>query len=541
MGSISFTDLNHDLEYDVLIIGAGLSGIYSLIKMREMGMRVKVIEAGSDVGGTWFWNRYPGARFDSESWTYNFSFSEELLKEWDWSEHFSPQPETLRYIEFVCQKFDVKRDMQFNTRISSAQFQERSRSWLLTDEQGKTYSSRFLITAMGILSNYTLPDIPGVHDFKGLACHTARWPEGVDVRGKRVGIIGTGATGIQTIQEIAKDVGQLTVFQRTPNWSAPLRNAKISKEEMSDIRQRYPQIFQDCKDSYACFVHMAGTKGVLDATPEEREEFWEMLYATPGFRKWLSNYNDIGTNREANKLVSDFFAKKIRERVNDPETAEKLIPKCHGFGTRRVPLETHYFEVYNQDNVRLVDIKSNPIERIHEKGIKTRDEDIELDMIIYATGFDAVTGAFTAVDIQGLNKMALGDKWSEGPRTFLGLTVESFPNMFMVMGPHQMFGNIPRSIEFAVEWISDLIKFCRDNRLTYVEATPKAVDAWTEHVHECAQGLLANEVDSWMTGVNKNLAHKQKRIIARYNGPAPGYRRRIADVAARQYSDMKLE
>jgi len=541
MGSVDFSSLNHELQYDVLVIGSGLSGIYSLIKMRELGLRVKVLEAGGDVGGTWYWNRYPGARFDSESWTYNFSFSKELLQEWDWTEHFSPQPETLRYIEFVCQKFDIKRDVQFNTRIASARFQDDSRSWLLTDETGKTYTSRFLITAIGILNSYTLPNIPGVHDFKGLACHTARWPhEGVDFRGKRVGIIGTGATGIQTIQEIAKDVGHLTVFQRTPNWSAPLHNSKITPEEMVEIRKRYAQIFQDCKDSYACFVHMPDKRSVYDCTPEEREEYWEMLYSTPGFRKWLSNFKDIGTDREANRLVSEFFAKKIRQRVKDPATAEKLIPKCHGFGTKRVPMETHYFEVYNQDNVRLVDISADPIECVHEKGIKTRDEDFEFDIIIYATGFDAVTGAFTAVDIQGLNKRKLSDEWSEGPRTFLGLFVENFPNMCMIMGPHQMFGNIPRSIEYAVDWVSDFLRFCRDNRITYAKATPEGVEDWTEHVHTCAVGLLANEVDSWMTGVNKNLAYKQKRIIARYQGPGPGYRKRIAEVAERQYADLEL-
>ncbi|PGH10923.1 hypothetical protein AJ79_05168 [Helicocarpus griseus UAMH5409] len=544
MGSVpepDFISMNKGLDYDVLIIGAGLSGMYSLYQMRKLGMRVKVLEAGGDIGGTWYWNRYPGARFDSESYSYNFSFSKEILAEWNWTEHFAPQAETLRYCQFVADKFNLRTDMQFNTRIKSAHFQDRTSSWLLTDEGGKTYSSRFLITAMGILNQFTLPNIPGVHDYKGAAFHTARWPsEPVDFRNKRVGIIGTGATGIQAIQEIVKTVGHLTVFQRTPNWSAPLNNAKISPEEMEEIRSRYDEYFQRCRESYAGFIHLSNPRSTLEVPADERQEFWERLYKTRGFEKWLSNFRDIGRNREANALYSEFIANKIRQRVKDPVTAEKLIPKCHGFGTKRVPLESGYFEAFNQPNVRLVDVKENPIECITEKGIKTRDEDFEFDMIIYATGFDAVTGAFTAVDFRGVGGQKLTEKWKEGPRTFLGLFVEGFPNMHMVMGPHQMFGNIPRSIEFAVAWVSDFLKFCRQNNIAQAEATKEGVLVWTEHVHTCADGLLANEVDSWMTGVNKNLAHKQKRIIARYQGPAPGYRKRANEVAANGYKDLKL-
>ncbi|KAF2463895.1 FAD/NAD(P)-binding domain-containing protein [Lindgomyces ingoldianus] len=541
LNGVSSATLDPQLDYDVLIIGAGQSGMYSLYRMHQLGLKSRILEAGAGEGGTWFWNRYPGARFDSESYSYIFSFSQELLDEWDWSEHFAGQEETLRYCQYVAEKFNLKKDMQFNTRISSAHFKQETNSWMLTDEEGRTYTSKFIITAMGILNQPTLPNIPGVSDFKGHAFHTARWPDDASVLdGKRVGIIGTGATAIQTIQEIYHSVGSLTVFQRTPNWTAPLRNAKIRPEEMGSIRKQYPEIFQKCLDSYACFIHLSDPRSVFDLTPEERERHWEDLYSKAGFSKWLSNFRDIGTDREANELFSKFIANKIRQRVKDPVTAEKLIPKNHGFGTRRVPLEGGYYEAFNQPNVTLVDINENPIKSIAENGIKTKDGDFEFDIIIYATGFDAVTGSFNAVDFKGIDGLKLKDVWNEGIQTFLGLTVRGFPNMFMIMGPHQMFGNIPRSIEYAVKWVAELIEYCRDNQITCAEATEEAVRAWTEHVHDCAKGLLATEIDSWMTGVNKNLKHKQKRTIARYNGPAPGYRKRCDEVKAREYSDLRL-
>lgn len=438
-GAQRFAEANKDLDYDVLIIGAGLSGIYSLYRMKALGLRVRALETGGGEGGTWYFNRYPGARFDSESWSYGFSFSKEVLDEWQWTEHFAPQPETLRYAQFLTDKFDLRRDMQFNTTIESAHYQDDSNSWLLTDQNGKTYSSRYLLTAIGILNNFTPPNIPGVHDFKGNAWHTSQWPADDSILdGKRVGIIGTGATGIQVIQTIASRPSSLSVFQRTPNWSAPLRNSKISQEEMQDIRKRYPEIFEACLSSHAGFVHRTTSLNTLEMTPEERDAAWEALYAQPGFAKFLGVNSDIFINRDANKLYSDWMANKIRGRVHDPVVAEKLIPKCHGFGTRRLPLETGYFEVFNQPNVHLVDVKEDPIERICETGIKTRDRKHELDVLIYATGFDAVTGSFRAIDFQGRNNTKLVNTWGEGIRTYLGLTVEDFPNMFMVMGPHQV-------------------------------------------------------------------------------------------------------
>ena len=310
---------------------------------------------------------------------------------------------------------------------------------------------------------------------------------------------------------------------------------------MAEIRKSYPDIFRRCQESYSCFIHTGDKRSVFDFPSDEaRRAHWEKLYAEPGFAKVLGISGDIYTNRKANALYSDFFAEKIRERVKDPKVADLLIPKDHGFGTRRTPLESGYYEVFNQENVRLVDIRADPIERITENGIKTGNEEFEFDILIYATGFDAVTGSFHAVDFKGLNDTQLRDVWSEGIRTFLGLTVKDFPNMFMIMGPHQMFGNIPRSIEYAVSWVYEYMRFAKENDVRYVEATEQGMEMWTEHVHECGKGLLANEVDSWMTGVNKNLKNKQKRSMTRYNGPAPGYRRRCEDVKHRGYSDFVM-
>jgi cation diffusion facilitator CzcD-associated flavoprotein CzcO len=355
-----------------------------------------------------------------------------------------------------------------------------------------------------------------------------------------VAVIGTGATGVQTIQEVAKTAGHLTVFQRTPNWCAPLHNGKISKEEMKEIRARYDEIFQRCRETFACFLHTPDKRAVTEVTPEEREVLWEKLYANKGFGMWQGNFRDILLDRKANALVSDFMARKIRERVKDPKTAEKLIPRNHGFGTRRVPLETRYYEVYNQPNVELVDIKETPIERITENGIKTAEGERAFDIIIYATGFDAITGAFDQIDIRGEDGLCLKDKWQGGPKTYLGILVEDFPNMLMLMGPHTALGNIPRSIEYSVEWVTGLLGHARDHQLSRLEATAEGVRSWTDHVIALGEGLLSNEIDSWMTGINRNIEGKNTRIVARYSGSAPAYRERCDTVAADGYREMAL-
>ena len=534
-------DSPSDLDYDTIIIGAGMSGLYQLYRLRELGLRVRVLESGTNVGGTWYWNRYPGARFDSESYSYGYSFSKELLAEWDWSEHFAGQPETLRYLNHVADKFDLRRDIQFKSRVTAAHYDEGARCWSLTLEDGSRFRTRFLITAIGPLSTPTLPNIEGRDSFKGASFHTARWPhETVDFKGKRVAVIGTGATGVQTIQTIAKDVGHLTVFQRTPNWCAPLHNGKIDAETQKAIKADYPAMFARCQETFACFIHTPDPRGTFEVSDEEREAFYEKLYGERGFGIWQGNFRDILTDRKANATISDFVARKIRQRVKDQALAEKLIPKNHGFGTRRLPLETFYFEVYNRDNVELVDITETPIERITSRGIETSAREFEFDIIIYATGFDALTGSFDKIDFRGAGDARLKEKWKQGPQTYLGIMVHEFPNMMMLMGPHTALGNIPRSVEYSVDWVTGLMRFAQDNQLTLVEATTAGVDSWTNHVKALGVGLLSNEVNSWMTGINSNVEGKQTRIIARYSGSAPAYRARCDEVAANGYEELRL-
>ena len=358
--------------------------------------------------------------------------------------------------------------------------------------------------------------------------------------GKRVAVIGTGATAIQAITEIAKTAGHLTVFQRTPQWSAPLHNSKITKEEMAEIRKNYTEIFARCQETFGCFIHAPDPRSAFEVTEEEREAFWEQKYGEPGFGIWMGNFRDVLTDRQANKLMGDFLAQKIRQRVKDPAVAEKLIPKNHGFGTRRVPLESGYFEVYNQPNVKLVDITETPIERITPTGIKTSDAEYEFDIIIYATGFDAITGAFDRIDIRGVDGASLKEKWADGPQTFLGILVDGFPNFLMVMGPHAGLGNFPRAVEYTSDWVTRLIRFAHERGLTRVEATAAGADAWTEHVLETSEGLLFTEVDSWMTGVNRNVEGKQVRRIMRYSGGHPKFRERCEAVAADGYRELAL-
>jgi cation diffusion facilitator CzcD-associated flavoprotein CzcO len=531
-------------RYDAIIIGAGISGMYQLHRLRSMGLSVRVFEAGDGVGGTWYWNRYPGARFDSESWTYGYSFDNEILQEWEWSEHFSGQPETLRYCNFVADKLDLRRDITFGSRVLSAAFDEAENCWEIATDAGRRARAQFLITAVGPLSAYTMPNIPGVDSFAGEAYHTARWPhEPVTFEGKRVAVIGTGATGVQAITEVAKTVGSLTVFQRTPNFCAPLRNAPIGREEMQKIRSRYPEIFALCKETWGGFIHQADERHAMDVSPEEREAFYEKLYAEPGFGIWMGNFRDLMVDPRANATITDFISRKIRERVHDPEVAEKLIPRNHGFGTRRVPLESGYYEVFNQDNVTLVDIRETPIECITRSGIKTSDAEYAFDMIIYATGFDAITGAFDRIDIRGVGGQALKDTWADGPHTYLGLAIAGFPNFMTLIGPHNAatFCNIPRCAEQNVDWVADLIAYMRAKNYQRVVPAMEAQDAWTEHVYETGRYLLLTQVDSWMTGINQNVPGRQKRTFMAYAGGAPSYRQRCDEIAANAYEGFDLQ
>jgi cation diffusion facilitator CzcD-associated flavoprotein CzcO len=534
------------LDFDAIVIGAGVTGLYQLYKLRELGLRVRTFEAASAVGGTWYWNRYPGARFDSESWTYGYAFSKELLDEWDWKEHFSSQPENERYLNYVADKFDLRRDIQFNTRVAAAHYREETRSWEIVLDDGSRHTTRFLITAVGILSAPTMPNnIPGVAAFKGQSCHTHNWPkEGIDFAGKRVGIIGTGATAVQAIQEIAKTAGRLTIFQRNPNWCAPLNNGKISKEEMRDIRARYPEILELCRTTPGCYIHAVDPRATLEATPEERAAFWEKRYAEPGFGYWQGNFLDMLTDRAANALASEFIANKIRQRVHDPVVAEKLIPKNHGVGMRRMPLENGYYEVFNQPNVELVDINETPIEQVTANGIQTsqntNQREYPFDIIIYATGFDAISGAFDRIDITGVDNVRLKEVWADGPQTYLGALVVGFPNLLMAMGPHGGLGNYTRCAEYSVEWVTGVIHYATAHGLTRVEATAAGVREWTDYVQALGQGQLMNEVGSWMTGVNRNVEGKQIPRIMRYSGGHPAYREHCDAVAAAGYRSLAL-
>ena len=494
-------------QYDAIVIGAGISGMFMLYRLRELGMTARVFEAGTDVGGTWYWNRYPGARFDSESWTYGYSFSKELMQEWDWKEHFSPQPDTLEYLNHVADKFDLRRDMQFRSTVTAAHWDDAANQWTVTLESGQQAKSRFLFTAIGILSAYTLPAIPGRDSFRGPAYHPARWPHTpVDFTGKRVGIIGTGATAIQAIPEIAKQAKQLTVFQRRPNWAAPLHNSKISKEEMEAIKSRYEEIYAHCAKTPSWFIHEADRRKTLDVPPEEREAFWEKLYAEPGFGIWMGNFRDILIDEKANAAISEFIAKKIRQRVKDPKVADKLIPKDHGFGTRRVPLESGYFEAYNRDNVLLVDSsttsRSSASRRTASRPAK---QEYEFDILIYATGFDGVTGAFDRIDIRGANGVRLKDVWADSPRTYLGMLAEGFPEHADGAGPAYRARQYPAGHR-TQRGISDRHAALHAGARLHACGDPaRAGGGVDETVIKAAEPLLSSKVDSWQTGVNRNV------------------------------------
>ncbi len=528
-------------QFDAIIIGAGIAGLYQLYRLRQLGLAVRVYEAGSGVGGTWYWNRYPGCRFDSESYSYGYSFSEELLQEWDWSEHFAAQPETLRYLNYVADKFDLRRDIQFSSRIASATYDEVGNYWEIRTEKGDSARANFLITAIGVLSAPQMPNIPGLDEYKREWHHTGLWPHApVNFTGKRVGVIGTGATAVQLITAIAKEVGQMTVFQRTANFCAPLRNTPIDPKTQKKIKASYPDIFKRCSETPAGFLHDFDPRLALEVSAEERQAFYEKIWAEPGFSKWLGVFRDVLSNLEANETFAEFVRNKIRARVKDPKVAEKLIPKDHPFGAKRVPLESGYYEVYNQDNVVLVDLNETPIERITTKGLKTGAAEYEFDIIIFATGFDAVTGAFNRIDFRGVGGKALKEKWADGPHTYLGLQSAGFPNLFTLVGPHNgaTFCNIPRCIEQNVEWVTSCMRYMREHDYKRIEATPEAENVWTEHVAETAARTLLPLADSWFMGAN---TPGKPRNFLLYAGGSPVYRKKCEEVAAKGYEGFRLQ
>ena len=530
-------------HYEVIVIGAGVAGIYQIKRLADLGVDATVLDAAADLGGTWYWNRYPGARFDSESYTYGYSYSKDVLNKWHWKEQFSGQPENLRYLNFVADTFDLRKYMQFNCKVEAMRFDEANNLWHLTIDDGRQLTCRFVIMATGLLSIPTLPRLEGMASFKGRSFHTFYWPhEPVDLKGKKVAVIGTGATGIQVIGEIADKVGELTVFQRRPNWSAPLNNGPINDEAMAQIRSRYDEIFATCARTPGGFEHEPDRRGFYEVSREERVALWDRLYDEPGFGIWLRNFREIFTNEEANAEFSAYIADRIRRRVKDPAVAEKLIPRDHGFGVQRVPMETNYFEAYNRDNVHLVDISETPILRVTETGLRTSERDYAFDVIVYATGFDAITGAFDQIDIQGVGGERLRDKWKESPSTFLGMLIHGFPNLFMPAGPQSGSAstNYPRGIETGVNWCTDLLEYIWEHDYIRAEPTLAAEQRWTDHVVKMYSMMLMRKAKSWFTGYNSNVpGHEHGKIrYFVYNGGAPKYVASINDVAAKGYEGV---
>ena len=524
-------------EFDAIVVGAGVTGLYSLYRLRELGFSVQSLEGGSGVGGTWYWNRYPGARFDSESYTYGYSFSKELLQEWDWKELYSGQPENERYLNYVADKFDLRRHIRLNSRVASAVFDDANNCWEVEVEDGYRARAQFLITAVGILSAYYVPDFEGIDSFEGQWCHTGRWPkEGMDLAGKRVGVIGTGATGVQLITEIAKEVGHLTVFQRTANYCAPLRNRLIDDETQREIKASYPEIFEKCLETPGSFMHQFDPRSALEVSPEERIQQYETLWSEPGFKKWLSNFYDVMMPGEANEDYAEFVRNKIRERVHDPEVAEKLVPKDHMFGSKRLPCESGYYEVYNQDNVLLVDVREAPIQRITPKGLETADASYEFDVLIFATGYDAVTGSLNRMHIQGLGGETLKGKFANGPRTYMGISSSGFPNLFTVNAAS--VGNFVRAAEPLVDWVTECIRNVRDRGYTRICSTPDAEEEWVQHVAEGGAKILRTQANSWFVGAN---IPGKARVLLTAPDSAPAMRAKRAEVANNGYEGFAIE
>lgn len=531
-------------SHDVVVIGAGVSGIYQIKRLTELGFDAILVEADEDLGGTWYRNRYPGCRFDSESYTYGYSFSQELLDEWSWSERFAGQPENLRYLNYVAQKFDLRRHMRFNTRVDQMVWEDDACLWHLTTSGGATLRTRFVVPSLGPLSIPTLPRYQGVAEFEGSSFHTYHWPKGpIGLAGKRVGVVGTGATGIQVIAAIAGEVGELKVFQRRPNWSAPLNNGPIDENEMADIRARYPEIFAACDASPGGFEHIP-RKGFWEHSAAERRALWDDLYDQPGFGIAFGNFMEVFLEEDANAELSAYIADRIRGRVDDPAIAEKLIPRDHGFATQRPPLETNYYEVYNRANVELVDISETPIKAITPSGVQTSSEHYDLDVIVYATGFDAITGGYDKIHIEGVGGRTLGDKWRDGPSTFVGVLTEGFPNLLMLAGPQSVGGstNFPRAIQTGADWISQLLVHARENSHDRLEATPEAEAEWHREVVRAHELLLLRRSKGWFTGYNSNVdGHGEGQIrYPAYFGGAPRYTKRVTALAAQGYPGIRM-
>ena len=534
-------DSRQGRSFDAIVIGAGFSGLYQLLCLRDrLGLSVRLLEAAHGVGGTWYWNRYPGARCDSESHSYCYSFSDELMREWEWSERYPGPPEILRYLNHVADRFDLKRDIRFNTRVTAAHYDETANLWRLNTDDGEVFAAQFLITAVGCLSSANIPDIPGLHTFKGHWYHTGEWPhEGVDFSGKRVGLIGTGCTGIQAAPVIAETAAHLTVFQRTPNYSVPARNAPLTPEFKRYVKENTAEIRRAMHSSANGHPWPLADRSALETSPEERRALYEAAWETGGLR-FRATFRDLVIDKAANDTAAVFIRGKIREIVKDPATAAKLSDFDHPYAAKRPPIDTDYFETFNRDNVALVDVRAEPIDRIILQGIRTRHAEYPLDIIVFATGFDGMTGSLLRMDIRGRDGLSLAEVWGAGPRNYLGLQVAGFPNLFSVTGPGSpsVLCNMPVAIEQHVEWITDCIAHMRQRGLKRIEPTNEAMDSWVAQVNAAAEAtLLPQAKHSWYLGAN---VPGKPRVFMPYAGGMAHYRKICADVAARNYEGFAL-
>ena len=530
---------NHATRVDAVIVGAGFSGLYMLHRLRGLGLSAVVLEAGEDVGGTWYWNRYPGARCDVESMQYSYSFDETLQQEWRWSERYATQPEILRYANHVADRFDLRRDIRFNTRVSAARFDEGAGLWHLTLQEGGNITARFCIMATGCLSSAKRPEIPGLDDFRGPAYHTGNWPhDGVDFTGLRVGVIGTGSSAIQSIPVIAEQAAQVTVFQRTPNFSVPAHNRPIDEAYERSWKDDYPARRRHARTLRTGIDYPLNPLSALEVGAEERERQYETSWAAGG-TAFMAAFSDLLRDEDANATARDFVHRQIRRIVRDPKTAELLCPTNHPIGTKRICVDTDYYATFNRPNVRLVDLRATPIERITDHGVRTSGEDFTVDTLVLATGFDAMTGALLAVDIAGRDGVTLREAWTDGPVSYLGLMVAGFPNLFTITGPGSpsVLSNMMVSIEQHVDWIADTIAAMRARGATTIEATREAQDDWVRHVAEVGASTLYPRANSWYMGVN---VPGKPQVFMPYVGGVGTYREICDDIAARGYAGFRL-
>lgn len=528
-------------ELDAVVIGAGFSGLFMNHRLRDtLGLDVHVIETGTGVGGTWYWNRYPGARCDSEAYIYCFAFDQDLMQEWEWSGKYPEQPEILNYLNHVADRFDLRRNMSFETRVTSAHFDESTNRWDVKTDKGEHYRCRYFITGIGCLSSGQIPDFVGRDTFTGEAYHTGAWPhEGVDFAGKKVAVIGTGSSGVQSIPVIAAEAEHLTVFQRTPQYMIPARHGNVDKAVLDEIKTRYEAIFDKARHSVGGFPYDVQDRSALDVDDEERREILEQSWEDGGFKFMFNSFSDLRTSLPASELAGEFIREKIKEMVNDPEVAEKLLPLDHPFGSKRVLIDTNYFDTFNRNNVRLVDINVEPINEITETGILAGEEQHDFDVIVYATGFDAMTGSFNKIDIRGRSGEKLKDKWEAGPLTYLGLTSVGFPNMFMITGPGSpsVLSNMPIAIEQHVEMITDIIRHMDGSGIELLEAESDAETAWVHHVNELAEPTMFMHANSWYLGAN---IPGKPRVFMPYAGGVGTYRDHCEEVVANGYEGFTL-